>query len=166
MTDILGRMKALEESMETNSRRYENSVASILELISAVIKSVGPDFQNTVESSLKATRLEAAVNKAKEEEKVVADLVAKGKLVVVDTIGPKTIVIAKETDKNGNLVNAGRIQVQFEQFFPEVQPKMLGQKVGFVYENPAEGQKYEIKEIYGFAPEAPPTEAPAVAETK
>lgn len=165
MTDILGRMKELEESVKTNNKRYENSVASILELVSAIIKSVGPDFQNQVENSLKATRLEAAVKQAKEEERVVADLVAKGKLVVVEAIAPNTIVIANQTDKSGNLVSAGRIQVQFEQFFPEVREKMLGQKVGFVYENPEDGNKFEIKEVYGFAPEPAPSE-PVATETK
>lgn len=157
------RLNAIEKALEDNNRRYQNSVASILELVSAVIKTIGPEFHIEVDKTIVATHLEAQKQQDTENQKVLDDLIAQKRAVPIEVLGPDTLVICKQSTKDGNLMGTGRLQVQFEQFIPEVREKMLGKGVGFKYEAP--DSNIEVTAIYKFQTPAPEVAAPVVEAT-
>lgn len=162
--DILGRLAELEKSVAENNKKYERSVATVLEIVSAIIKTSGEGFDKKVETTINEARQAAAVERAAEEKKMLESLVEKGLFVKAETVAESgTVLVGKEIDKNGNLLGGGRVQVTVEQLSEDHRAKLLGKGVGFVLDTG--DSNFEITELYQLNPTMPviePKPAPAV----
>lgn len=140
-------------------RQATGELAQVVEALTEIIGS------GNVDSKIKEIQERKTLARVEQAKKNLEDGLEKGTVVKADAISDKSLVVGRETDKDGNVVFPGRAQVTFDQIAPEFQDKLLGQGAGFAVETKA-GGKFEVVEVYdvittatGTAAEATPVEA-------
>lgn len=141
-------------------QQVEGKFAELAEILDALVDLTGKE---QVDSQLKETRERKAQEAVEEAKAAIAAAVEAGRLQAAASIGGQTIVVGKESDKDGNVAAPGRIQLNMAQIKPEFQEKLLGQAPGFSFDLPT-GGKFEVTEAYDFVAPVESTEA-APAET-
>jgi hypothetical protein len=119
-------------------------VSELIEVVDAVVTTLG---REVIEQAMVSARKAKAETEAASQKLELDTAVASGKLVSVDKVTDKSVIVGKETNPDGNVRHPGRVQVQYARVEAEFQGKILGQPVGFVLELPT-GGKFEIVEIY------------------
>jgi hypothetical protein len=131
----------------------ETRLNEITEILNAISQLHGETEVSAKVAENRVARAEQVANSHKEGlEKAVAD----GRVVTAAVIGPKSVVVCKETDKDGNATSPGRVQLEFAQIRPNFQEKFLGSATGVKVEAP-NGNILEVVEIYD--PVDPPPQA-------
>lgn len=174
--NALQRLDGLEQGVQqlvgaTNNAigQISRQLSQIAEIADAATAILGEDVVAAKVVELRKDRLqkESAQQKAQ-----VDDLLLQGILVPAEKVGEKSLLVGRETDKEGKEVFPGRQQVLFSQVRPDLKEKLLGQAVGAAVETPA-GNTFNLVEIYDITEAKPaeatetapaaPTEAPAPA---
>lgn len=153
-------LQALGQVIDGNNQQHQKAITSIVEVMTAIIKCSGPEFDGKVQSTIIEARKKRAQDESDKAKAALEDMVAKGLLVSAETLSEGSVVVGREFDKEGNLLGTGRSQVEFSQFVPDAKTELLGKGPGFVY-NGSDGS-FEVLEVYNFAPpasETPSTEA-------
>jgi hypothetical protein len=158
------RLEALEKEVpkivagvNNGFTNLEARVNEIQEYVNALAQLVGEAEVSAKIRENQIARAEAAANAQKEGlEKAITD----GRVVTADTTGEKSVIVCKETDKDGNLIPPGRVQMEFRQIIPTFKEKFLGTKVGAKVATP-NGGSLEIVEIYDLVDVPPPQAANA-----
>ena len=128
--------------------KLEAAVTGLSKLIAAVARTVG-----TAE-----VQAEYAAGQRFEMEQLVTKAVDAGQIAPADVVGPNSLIIGRETTKDGQLVAPGRFQVLAKELADEPRVLLLGRKVGDKVEVPS-GNTVEVDGIYDPA-------APAKAKKK
>lgn len=164
-----------------------NSLTTAMEVVDAMVTTLSSEMdavytelnkQNSVfptkcglevklETVVKEKRQKVLTVNAEKEKEQLDQMVKLGVLKMVDVVGPSSLMVCRLFDKEGNLVGAGRNQIDFMHLTDEAKPKMIDQGVGFVLE--MGGEKLEVIEIYETVPQSETkttavTEAPTVTE--
>jgi len=140
-------IQAINQSMGN----MNNQISGVTEVLDAVVALFGVDaVQNQVVEARKARQQEQSDAQMKQVE----ELKKQGVLVPQDKVEEQSLLVGRETTKDGQVVHPGRFQHHFAQIQKEVSAKMLGQAVGFKVETPAGGH-WEILEIYKIVPKTP-----------
>ena len=161
---ILDRVKALEELTKGLANYTQKEVegvkaglAQLVEFLQALV--LVTDTETKVQEQVKTSRHKREVERAERDSKMIASLVDSGLLEVAEVVGPKSILVGREFNKEGELLGGGRAQVPFNDFNVDMQAKILGQGVGFVLDAP--DGRFELVEIYNQAEPKAPQVAPS-----
>ncbi|NBT57360.1 hypothetical protein EBT16_01105 [bacterium] len=147
----------LVTGMNNVIQQLNGRLADVSEKLDALATLVGPEkFQEV----LKANALAKTKAQADAAKKALEQHVASGDLVAATTVGTESLVVGREFDKDGNLLEPGRIQLTFSGIKKEFQDQLLGQTAGFTVTTPV-GGKFEVLEIYDFVAKETPTVAPS-----
>jgi hypothetical protein len=98
--------------------------------------------------------LKNAEDLAVQQTEAVKVALGDGKISATETITEASLIVVKETDKNGNVLHPGRAQAWVNTLATEFKSKLLGLKVGEKMEG-ANGSSVEILEIYEMVAETP-----------
>jgi len=140
-------VQAINQSMGN----LNNQISGVTEVLDAVVSLFGVEaVQNQVIETRKSRQQEQSDAQVKQVE----ELKKQGVLVSQDKVEEQSLLVGRETTKDGQVVHPGRFQHHFSQIQKEVSAKMLGQAVGFKVETPAGGH-WEILEIYKIVPKTP-----------
>lgn len=177
---LTDRIKSLEELsngiaayVQNELPRISGGLQSMVEVINAIIALGGEGFEEKVAAKIKEEREKRLQEEVAKQKAQLAQLVEAGTLVVSERVGENSLIVGRELNNEGVQIGSGRAQVNFSQFTDEAKALVLGQGVGFLIEVPT--GKFEVQEIYDFAPpkeetvagdpsskpEVAPTEAPA-----
>lgn len=149
---LLERMEAIENAHDLMAQQisqvFSNQnqrMANLGNLIEAIVELTGgPEVVDAKMAEISDRRAVEESKKAKEAlEKGIAD----GQVEAIDAAGPRTLIVGKEKDKDGETVVPGRVQILYESVLKEYQEKLLGQKVGFTFTTKS-GGTFEVLEIY------------------
>lgn len=169
---------SLRQKTRTALDRIEVIETTINELVTGMNNVIQQLNGKLMDAGEKLEALATLVGKEKFEEVLAANAVAKAKgqaeaakktleqhveagdLEVAATISEQSVVVGREFDKDGNLLEPGRIQLTFGGIKKEFQDQLLGQAVGFTVTTPV-GGKFEVVEIYDFVLKAEPTTTPS-----
>jgi hypothetical protein len=133
----------------------ENRLRTIDQNLGAVIELIG---QDAVSQKVQENLIKQAEQLSAAQAEGLAKALKDGRVVIVETIGEKSVIVAKKTDKDGNIEpGTGRQQMEFKQIIPSFKEKFLGAKVGLVVETP-DGGKLEVTEVYDLV-DPPPAPA-------
>jgi len=121
-----------------------NQIGGVTEVLDAVVQTLGVE---TIQKIMSENRVAKAEAQAESEKAALAELLAKGDIKAVDKVSEKSIVVGRETDKDGTVRLPGRAQVAFARIDPNFQPQLLGQGPGFSLDLP-NGGKFEVLEAY------------------
>jgi predicted transcriptional regulator len=133
-------------SVNTALQDLEGRLTNLAKVVEAASQIVGQEVIEAKLGELEQARNEARLAAAKAAlEKAVTD----GTLVAAEAVGEKSLIVGRETDKDGKEVGLGRFQMNFSDLKPEFKEKLKDQKAGFSIELP-EGGKYFVQEIYSF----------------
>lgn len=138
-------------------QQLNGKLLDVAEKLEALADIVGKD---KFEEVLQANALAKAKGQAEAAKKTLEQHVEAGDLAVSATISENSVVVGREFDKDGNLLEPGRIQLTFGGIKKEFQDQLLGQAVGFTVATPV-GGKFEVLEIYDFVLKEEPTTAPS-----
>lgn len=160
--DAMARLDALEAEIKKTSegvskmsrdvddafRRANEMLAQLNEQNNALIGLAGVDG---VKAAIEANRIQS-LNKMVEENKVkIAELVQSGKLVKVDTISEKSLLVGHEETPDGKVLPPGYLAVNFAQISSEdFRKELLGKNTGFCLSTPEKGG-FIIEAIYDLA---------------
>lgn len=167
---LLERLDALERGFdqlnEASAARVaqlgsqiRGSLGNVVEVLTAIIKLKGEDFDKAVEVEVERARSERAKENLARAQAMLQNLVDTGAYVKSEIVTEDSLIVAREFDKSGDLLGLGRSQVEFKQFNTEVQAFLLGKHPGTLWEGP-DGQ-LEVMEIYKPNPTPPAAEVPA-----
>lgn len=149
--------------MENSSNQFRNH-KSILDqygkIINALIASVGPDL---VAENLTKIQLEEAVEEAAKTKEHTEKLKAEGVLTPIEAVTDNAVVIATETKPDGTPQGAGWFRVTFNELNEEAKALFTGKKAGETGQF-ANGNTFEVLEVYQFNRKQVTPETPAQAE--
>ena len=136
-----------------------NRISPLAQITEALTEILGSDIVDAKIKEIDQRKTMARVETAK---KNLEDGLAKGTVVKADAISDKSLIVGRETDKDGQVIFPGRAQLTFDKVAPEFQDKLLGQGVGFQVDTQT-GGKFEVVEVYDVVtpPPAQPSSAPA-----
>lgn len=158
-------------AMATNQalNQANQLVATLQEQLDAVIGLVG---LSEVQRAIQETRLANMKEAAEKTKANIAEAVANGQLVKVDTINEKSLFVGREFNADGTEIPPGYTAVSYNQVKKEYREKLSGQTVGFALSTDS-GGKFEVLEIYEAVepkpeekPAAPAVDAAAVAASE
>jgi len=149
-------LASVREDQEGFARNVTTNFAKIIDLVNSVVETCkvmdptfGDKLQAQVEKTIQRRNEEFLANKKAQ----VQALVKAGTLKPSDKITETSFLIAREFDKDGKLTHPF-LQNLFQEMFPEVRAKLLGQAPGFILEQFEDGKpdqlkgKFEILEVY------------------
>ena len=139
---------------------FDEKLQAVAELTNAMVTLLG---QDAVSNAIAEARANADADAVKRQQDQVDELKTKGILVAAETVGEDTLIVGKETDKDGNVLRPGRAQIQMGQLKPEIKAILAGKAIGTVIDTPG-GGKFEVQELYTVVPKAAETEAPVAKE--
>ncbi len=166
-SNALERLDQLEKTVGNIVGAVNNSLgqvsaqlSGITEVLDAVVQTLGAETIQKIMTENRAAKAEA---QALAEEQALKELLDKGDLKVAEQITERSIVVGKESDKEGNIRPPGRAQVPFARIDPNFQAAFLGKGAGFSLDLPT-GGKFEVTAVYEVvekidAPVTPPAEA-------
>lgn len=133
------------------------------EIVQALVGQVG---QEQVDSAIQAARTKRAQEASDASKAMLEEAIKAGSVVPTDKVTEKSVLVGEESDKDGNVIHPGRVQLTYDTIKPEFKTQLLGQEAGFSVDTPA-GGKFKVTEVYNMvdkAPDAPPADAvPAAA---
>ena len=168
-SNALERLDQVEKTVTNIVSAVNNSLGQvsgqlggITEVLDAVVQTLGAD---TIQKVMTENRTAKAEAQSQAEESALKELLAKGDIAVAAKVSDKSIVVGRETNKDGSVRIPGRAQVAFARIDPNFQAAFLGQEVGFNLELP-NGGKFEVLEIYEVVEKAAtaPADTSAPAE--
>jgi hypothetical protein len=124
--------------------RHQATLAALIELAGA----------EEVESAIERQRVEALEAQAQQTEEMFHSALEQGVLVEAEKIGPESVLMLREFDKEGAPIPPSKMQLsmpKLQQANPEAYGALLGQGVGFTMESPI-GGVVEILAIYDISP--------------
>ena len=158
----LERIQGLEDELPkliagTNGAlaQLEQRISQSTEILNAIAQVVdGLAGDGTVSAKVTDNQIKRAQTLADQQKAGIAAALAEGKLAVTDVIGEKSVVVCVETDKDGNTVPPGYMQMEAARIIPAFHDKFIGQKVGGTVDTP-NGGKLTITELYDFVAQPP-----------
>jgi hypothetical protein len=126
-------------------------LSAIEETLEAVSGIIGPEQIANLIVENRKRRSEDAAAAAKA---ALDDAIAKGIMAPAEVIGENTLVVGRETDKDGNQVGASRIQLAFMGIKPQFRDQLLGKGVGTKLTTENEGT-FEVIELYNPVEKSP-----------
>jgi hypothetical protein len=144
--------------------QVSQQLSGITEVLDAVVQTLGAE---TIQKLMTESRQAKAEAQAQAEEAALKELLAKGDIKATEKISEKSIVVGRETAKDGTVRIPGRAQVAFARIDPNFQSAFLGQGPGFSLDLP-NGGKFEVLEVFEVVEKAdsPPADAPAATATE
>lgn len=133
------------------------------QVLEAVTELVGVEMVDAKIKEISERKVQERIAQAKEALK---QGIASGELVPATVITDKSMLVGRETDKDGNVVEPGHIQLPMDRIaFPTVREQLVGQGVGFKVQTPA-GNTFEVLEVYDVVPKpaASPMPEPTTEE--
>lgn len=173
--NAMDRLNAIEQKVEATEAEFPRLVSNIngaftqinqnldglTEIVNAVVAILGED---AVSKALATHREQKELAKVEATKAAISQLRENGQLVEALVVSEKSMIVGVEKSKDGEVMAPGYVQLQFPQFKPEFQAKLLGQSVGFVLET-AEGRSFTVNEIYDFV-QAEVEETPDATEAE
>ena len=157
-------LKVLQDNADNVLSSFRSSMTTAMETVEGIVLAMGEGFEVKVQEAITKKKQERAVERAAKEKEQVEQLVSQGVLKPIDTITDKSFIVGRVFDKDGNVVGAGRNQVEIANLQPaELQAKFVGQSVGFVYETDNH-EKFEVLEAYEVLPPKATDAAPTAPE--
>ncbi len=147
LDDLEDKFDKLLMIMNQGFGSLEGRLAQQDEVLTSTVICVGKDQVTSKIVELRKARRDAEIAKQKE---VLAKAVEVGVISKVEQIAEESLIIGKETDKDGKDTNPF-VEVLYSTLLPEYQEKMLLKGVGEKLETPAKGT-FEVVEIYQPAP--------------
>jgi hypothetical protein len=146
------RVGALEQNLaralmgvQQRFQALDQRTTSLEELVEALVNIQGSE---DVQSFVDGRRLERAERLAAQEKASLEEAVKDGYVLPVEKVGEKSILVGKYIGADGGVIPPGRVQlVMAGGVAPEFRDKLLGQTVGKTLDL-ANGEKYELSEIY------------------
>jgi hypothetical protein len=148
---IEGEVPRLIAGVNNGFSNLETRLNEMTEILNAIAQLHG---EAEVSAKVAENRIERAVQAAQRQKEGLEKAIIDGRVVVTDTVGPKSVVVCKETDKDGNATTPGRVQLEFGQIRPEFQEKFLGKGTGVKVEAP-NGNILEVVEVYNLVDPPP-----------
>jgi hypothetical protein len=143
--------------------QLQSQLSQAVETLDAIIGILGPDAVSTAVLEARQTR---AVNNSEQQKAKLAEEVAAGRVKVVDVVTEKSLLVFKETGKDGAEVVPSRVQFAATQLKPEFREQLLGKGAGASITDAENGHTFEITEILEPVEGSPePAHAPVSAET-
>ncbi len=163
--NALERISALEQDMssiftgvQAAVSELEKRIMGAAEVVDACVRVLGAEVVEAAVLAARDERAAAAVETAKDG---LNKAIEAGQVVVADTITDESIIVGVESDKDGNPIKPGYVQLAVSGVKPEFKEKMLGQGVGFKFDT-VDGNTFTINGVYAqVPPKSETTEAPA-----
>lgn len=148
--------------MATNQvlSNFENRINVQAELIEALGLLAGPEKLAETVNQIKAKKVNDALANAKKALEVAVE---QGKVVPVDAITEKSLIIGAEFDADGIEVAPGRMQITFQSLLPQFKEELLGKGVGAEVKTPS-GGSFKVSEVYEVLDAAVTEEEPSDEE--
>jgi len=156
-------LQSIVSSVNNGINQLGNQVGGVTEVLDAVVQTLGVE---TIQKIMGENRVAKAEAQSAAEKAALNELLTKGDVKAVEKITEKSVVVGRETDKDGAVRMPGRAQVAFQRIDPNFQASFLGQGPGFLLDLP-NGGKFEVQEVYEVVEkkDEPAPEALPVAET-
>lgn len=157
MEDVLKNLPQLAIGFNDALNRIQQQFSDMNETVDALVGLVGVD---AVQAAIVQNRLDRMNAAAATTKANIVKALEEGKLVKVEKVTEKTLMVGRELKADGTMIPPGYSAVSFNQVKKEYREKLLGQSVGFILPTENDG-KFEIIELYEGVPAAV---VPAVAE--
>lgn len=162
---ISSRLSGLEQNFTrfligANGRiqNHDERLATGEEKLEALIELAGLDEITAV---IDRRRVERARAESAQEKGRLEEGVADGYLTTIEKVAERSLVVGRLIDKEGQVIEPGRLQVAVPTIKPEFKSQLLDQAVGVLIDL-NNGTKFELLEIYNVDEE----KAKAVFEAK
>ena len=179
-TGALERVEALEKAVDNltkavieNAKGQQQIMLAVRQALGMVDARLGEQTELTkalvnivgvkpVMDEVRRAQIEDLENKSLLEKAAFDEGVKEGKVVKVDAVSERSVIIGSEVGPDGEALHPLRVQLFFGTLKEEFRPAILGKVVGDVIETPA-GTKFTIGEIWDVvvtesteaAPDAP-----------
>lgn len=160
MDDVQKTLPQLAMGINEAINRLGQQLQDITETLDAVVGQVGLTAVQTAIADARLARMQASAETTKAN---IAKAVEEGKLVKVEKVGEKSLLVGRELKADGAVIPPGYAAVSFTQVKQEYKEKLTGQAAGFSMDTDS-GGKFEVQEIYESV-EAPAV-VPAVVEAQ
>lgn len=131
-------------------------LASVTQGLHAVVEILGKE---TVANKVKELTEAQMTEELTKVQKQLEDLKAQQLLVKSELVKPGTVLVGRELNLEGVVAHPGQAILEFGQFNPQFQERLLGKAPGATVEVPNLG-KFELQEVWEFVP--PPQPAAVV----
>lgn len=108
-------------------------------------------FSNILQKQVDKNELEEARAAQAAQESAMQQLLREGRIVPVEKVGEKSLVVGRKYDKDGQPFEVNRLQFEYAKVTEEYKDKVFGQPVGAMIED-IDGTKIQITEIYETNP--------------
>lgn len=153
---------AFPEVVYEVNKHLKSRLDPVTQALNAVMELLGRDTVAAKITELREKQLhEEMVTKKAQLEAMVAE----GRLVKGDVVNEKSLIVGKEVTADGTVVAPGRFQLLFGEIAPKFQEQILGKSPGVSFDIPDYG-KFEVQEVYDFAPPAVPAAIVEQASTQ
>lgn len=147
IADLERQVGQLVSAINQALSQFQNELNKTNSVVMAIKEHVGSDAVDAVNAEqVKRDQLQ----KAEAARRWVEERVAAGTLVTVDEVGPDTVIVGVETDKDGNQLGAGRLQLHYDAVRPDIQEAITGKGPGYMCATGPDSM-LEILEIYKLA---------------
>ena len=161
ITDLEEQLPQIVQGVNSGLGQANNQISQLQELVEALTEVIGGlAGADAVPKAVVDLRAKHLAERIESEKAMLEAGVKNGDWVTVDAVTTKSLIVGTEADKDGAVLNGGRIQILAANLKPEFKEKLLGQKVGGGMDLPT-GGKFTVTEIYDSVVKPPP--APAAA---
>lgn len=157
MAELEDGFKNVVAAIDQLFQKQGQRLGTIEDVLEAAVKCLG---EETVKSTVTEIREEKAASQVAQAKANLAAALEAGQIAPADTIGEKSIISGVETDKDGNAVPPGYLQVSYESLKPELKAEFLGKSVGTAVQL-SSGGSYDIQGVFDVVEQAQPAEANA-----
>ncbi len=139
--------QALQNILEAINKMFEQQHSRI-GAVEQVVEAIGREVvEYNFQVTIQAIGLDKATQAAETAKANLKKALEDGVIVVSEIVGEKSVICGVETNKDGEVIPPGYLQVTYDSLRPEVKEKAMGQAVGAKVELPA-GGTYEIQAVY------------------
>lgn len=145
LVDLAERFDQLGQAIDVALNTMNNQISTAVEILNAVVGHIGED---KVIELIKGNRMKADLEKVEKTKEQIKAMATGGLLVKADEVGEESLIIGKESDKDGNVIHPGWVSIGFKDVKPEFKALLKGKKAGDIFETPV--GKFEVLEVWNF----------------
>ena len=145
LTELEERLNQLAQAVEVALNNMNQQLSTSVEILNAIVGHLG---EEKVIELIKENRKKADLERIEKTKEQLKAMASSGLLVKADEVGEESLIIGKESDKDGNVIHPGWVSVGFKDVKPEFKELLKGKKAGDVFETPV--GKFEVLEVWNF----------------
>ena len=139
------RLDQLGQAIDVALNNMNQQLSTAVEILNAVVGHIGED---KVVELIKENRKKADLEKVEKTKSQIGAMADSGLLVKADEVGEESLIIGKESDKDGNVIHPGWVSIGFKDVKPEFKELLKGKKVGDIFDTPV--GKFEVLQVWNF----------------